>query len=84
MSVHRDGPSTPGRSPRVVAAISAAERRPAPGECRLQITAGAERCVARAGEDADQCGVVGAEAVPGIDQLAMCLRPNGIHALRAG
>jgi hypothetical protein len=48
----------------------------------LEITAGAERFVTRAGEDTDQGGVVDAEAVPGVDQLAMCLRPNGVPALR--
>jgi hypothetical protein len=52
-----------------------------PRERRLQVTARAERFVTRTGEDADESCVVGAAEVPGIDQLAMCLRPNGIHPL---
>src|SRR5215207_9378396 len=42
----------------------------------------AERLLAGASQHADQGGVVAAEAVPGVDKLAMCLRPNGVHALR--
>ena len=47
----------------------------------LEVAAGAEGRVAGAGQDADECIVVGAEAVPRVDELSMCLRPNGIHAL---
>jgi hypothetical protein len=53
-----------------------------PCERRLQVTAGAERVLTGAGQHADQGGVVGAKAVPGIDQLAMCLRPNAF--MRSG
>jgi hypothetical protein len=51
------------------------------GERRLQVAACAERRIARAGEDADQCVVVGAEPASGFDEFLMCLRANGIHAL---
>src|SRR5258705_5351399 len=81
MSVHRDGPSTPGRSPRSWAAISAGPASTSsPANAALRSPACAEGLFTGAGQHADQRAFVGAEAVPGIDQLAMCLRPNGIHA----
>ena len=73
MSVHRDAEH---------ALCRAGVYRELTGERRLEIAPGTECPVARAGEDADQCVVVSAEAVSRIDELSMCLRPNGVHTFR--
>ena len=50
------------------------------GERRLQVTARTERVLTRAGQARRRGRCRRRGSGPGVDQLSMCLRPNGVHA----